>query len=373
MNVFDKIIDFKFKNDTGLINLSGGFFVSLIKKMYKENDDSILIVTPNMFEARSLYNKFYDDSVVLFEDDEVSFSDGSSVSPELKVERINTLNELVSGKKKIVLTDVRGFTRRLISVNDFDKRNLSFKIGSSFSFEKIADELVEFGYERVSIVEKMGDFALRGFVLDIFPINSDDPIRIEFFGDDVESIKYFDLDSQKSTTKLNDVVILPFNEVANGNATLYDYLSNPILIFKDYDQTTFAFEKMASDSVELDYDFDSFYFNFKSISVKKKMYYFDFDSNVSGIKLTNTIDFKVKSVPKFGENFDQILIIKVPELCILCLYTVISNLSYRMIFVLNIFIFFEGLEYSNTVKSIVKITYMLHWMLLLFPTSIPGD
>ena len=63
---------------------------------------------------------------------------------------------------------------------------------------------------------------------------------------------------------------------------------------------------MASDSVELDYDFDSFYFNFSSINVKKRMYYFDFDSDVSNINLSQTIDFKIKSVPKFGENFDEI-------------------------------------------------------------------
>ena len=233
MNVFDKITDFKFKNNTGLINLSGGFFVSLLKKIYQENDDSILVVTPNMFEARSLYNKFYDDIVVLFEDDEISFSDGSSVSPELKVERINILNELCSGKKRIVLTDVCGFTRRLSSVSDFGKRNLFFKTNSSFDFENISENLTGIGYERVSMVEKMGDFALRGFVLDIFPINSDNPIRIEFFGDDIDSIRYFDLNSQKSIDKLDSVTILPFNEVSNGDASIYDYLNNPIVIFME--------------------------------------------------------------------------------------------------------------------------------------------
>ena len=306
MNVFDKITDFKYKNDTGLVNLSGGFFVSLLKKIHRENDDSILVVAPNIFEARSLYNKFYDDNVVLFEDDEISFSDGNSVSPELKVERINILNELISDGKRIVLTDVRGFTRKLLSVTEFDKRNLSFKVGSSFNFENITDTLVEFGYERVSMIEKMGDFALRGFVLDIFPINSDNPIRIEFFGDDIESIRYFDLNSQKSIDKLENITILPFNEVSNGTASIYNYLNDPIVVFKDYEQSKFAFNKMASDSVEFDYDFDSFYFNFSSINVKKRMYYFDFDSNISKINLSNIVDFSVKSVPKFGENFVEI-------------------------------------------------------------------
>ena len=306
MNVFDKVTNFKYKNNTGLVNLSGGFFVSLIKKMFGEIDDSVLIVTPNILEARSLYNKFFDDSVILFEDDEISFSDGNSISPELKVERINILNDLSSEKKRIVLTDARGFTRRLISAADFNKRSLLFKIGSSFSRDDVISNLDEFGYEKVSMVEKMGDFALRGFVLDIFPINSEDPIRIEFFGDDVESIRYFDLDSQKSTTKVDSITILPFNEVSNGNFSIYDYLNNPVVIFKYYEQIKFAYEKIASDSVELDYDFDSFYFSFLEVNPKKKMYYFDFDSSIANINLSETIDFKVKSVPLFGENFAEI-------------------------------------------------------------------
>ena len=306
MNVFDKITDLKYKNDTGLVNLSGGFFVLALKKMFKDNNDSILVVTPNMLEARSLYNKFYDDSVILFEDDEISFSDGNSISPELKVERINTLNELSSKKKSIVLTDVRGFTRRLLSVSDFNKRNLSFEVGSSFSQDDIVSTLVDFGYTRSSMVEKMGDFALRGFILDIFPINADDPIRVEFFGDDIESIRYFDLDTQKSFDNVSSFTVLPFNEISKGKSSIYDYLNDPVVIFKDYEQVKFSYEKLASDSVEFDYSFDDFYFNLLDINVKRRMYYFDFDSNITNLKLSNIIDFGVRSVPQFGENFEEI-------------------------------------------------------------------
>lgn len=305
MNVLDKITNFKYKNDTGLVNLSGGFFVLLLKKMFATTDESILVVTPNMFEARSLYNKFFDDQIVLFEDDEISFSDGSSVSPELKVDRINTLKDIITEDKKIVVTDVSGFTRRLLSVSEFNKRNISFKEKAVISVSDIVDKLIDFGYERVSIVEKMGDFSLRGFVLDIFPVNSDNPIRIEFFGDEIESVRYFDLDTQKSISKVQSFEMLPFNEAINGDSSIYDYLKNPIVIFKDYEQVKFSFEKLASDSVELNYHFSDFYLNLNDINVKKRMYYFDFDSNIN-VNLSNTISFGVKSVPMFGENFTKL-------------------------------------------------------------------
>ena len=259
-----------------------------------------------MLEARSLYNKFFDDSVVLFEDDEFSFSDGSAVSPELKVDRINVLNDLISNNKRIVLTDVRGFTRKLSDVKTFSDRNIILKKGDSFSQDDILETLASFGYNRRSIVEKMGDFAIRGFVLDIFPINADNPIRIEFFGDDIESIRYFDLDSQKSIEKLKEFLILPFNETTNGNASLYDYLDNPIVIYKDYNQVKFSYERLVSDSFELDYDYSDFYFNLLDIKVKNKVYYFDFDNDVSEFNLSNIINFDVRSVPMFGENFGEI-------------------------------------------------------------------
>ena len=306
MNAFDKLTDFEYKNNTGLINLSSGFFALVIKKMFNDYDKSILVVTSNMLEARSLYNKFFDDSVVLFEDDEFSFSDGSAVSPELKVDRINVLNDLISNNKRIVLTDVRGFTRKLSDVKTFSDRNINLKKGDSFSQDDILETLASFGYNRRSIVEKMGDFAIRGFVLDIFPINADNPIRIEFFGDDIESIRYFDLDSQKSIEKLKEFLILPFNETTNGNASLYDYLDNPIVIYKDYNQVKFSHERLVSDSFELDYDYSDFYFNLLDIKVKNKVYYFDFDNDVREFNLSNIINFDVRSVPMFGENFGEI-------------------------------------------------------------------
>ena len=305
MNVFDKITNFEYKNDTGLINLSGGFFVLLLKKIFSKYDDSILIVTSNMLEARSIYNKLYDENAILFEDDEISFSDGSSVSPELKVDRINTLEDIIHGGKKIVLTDVRGYTRRLLSISEFNKRNIKFVSGVDISIDSIVEQLVDYGYEKVSMVEKMGDFSLRGFVLDIFPVNSENPIRIEFFGDTIESIRYFDSNNQKSISKISDFCLLPFNEMSKGDSCIYDYLKNPIVIFKDYEQIKFAYEKVASDSIELNYSFSDFYLSFSSINVKKKMYYFDFDSNIN-INLNNIVSFDTKTVPVFGENFLRI-------------------------------------------------------------------
>ena len=307
MSMLDKLTSFNFENNTGLVNMTCGFFALILKKLKDQEKRSILVVTPNMLEARSIYNKCLDESIILFEDDEIIYSDGNAVSPELKVDRINILNDLLNQKENIVITDIRGFLRKLSSPQEFKNRNISFKVNDNLSRENLILNLEDFGYEKTSIVEKMGDYAVRGFVIDIFPINEENPIRIELFGDDIESIKYFDIDSQKSTEKLEEILIIPFNEKVNKDtSSIFEYLDNPILIFKDYNQITFSYEKLANDSLELNYNFDKFYFNINDIAVNDKMYWFDFDSEINNIELNKVLDLKTKKVETFGENFDDI-------------------------------------------------------------------
>ena len=306
MNIFDKLTDFKYKRNLGLVNLTEGFFAFLVKKFFHSENRPILIVAPNMLDARKLYNKF-EDNVILFEDDEISCSDGVVVSPELRVERINILSELILDNKHIVITDISGFTRKLPSVESFKKQNISFSIGDTFFQKKIISFLKAFGYTRTSIVNKTGDFAIRGFVLDIFPVNSFNPVRIEFFGDEIDSIRYFDVDTQKSIEKISNITILPFKEVlTNDNSSIYDYLQNPIVIYKDYEQIKFSYNKMVSESVELDYSFNEYYFDLSSFDVKDCLYYFDFDSNIGEYALSDVVSFNASNISLFGENFSLI-------------------------------------------------------------------
>lgn len=92
MSVFDKIFDFNFENDTGLFNLTSGFFVGYVNKLFSTKNRAILIVCPSIYEARKIYNKFIDTrDVIIFENDDLYFSNDSIVSPELMVDRLNIL------------------------------------------------------------------------------------------------------------------------------------------------------------------------------------------------------------------------------------------------------------------------------------------
>lgn len=306
MNIFDKIIDFNYKNDTGLVNLTGEFFVLVLKKLFSSLDRALLVVTPNMYEARKLYNKF-DEDVILFEDNELNLGDGTSISPEVRVDRITSLDDLNNNGKRIVLTDTRGYLKRLPDPSLFSKRNLTFKVGGSFSIDEIVSKLDSFGYSRTSIVGKTGDFSVRGFVLDIFPVGEDDPVRLEFFGDDIESIRTFDVDSQKSLVRKDEVRVLPFLETSSDNDSfIYDYLDNPIVVYKDFEQIRFAYDKMVSDDFNLGYDTGSNFYDIRSVDVSDRLYYFDFDSPISSDFAREIVSFGALEVPMFNEDFSRI-------------------------------------------------------------------
>ena len=307
MNLLNKLTNFKYKRNTGLLNMTGEFFALFIKELVRRENKSILIVTPSSFESRNIYNKFLDDKVILFEDDEIILSDNSTVSPEIKIDRINALNSLIKTDNNVVITDIKGLTRKIPNVKSFKKQSINFSIGSKISRDDLIDKVSDFGYEKTSMVEKTGDFSVRGFIVDIFPINSDNRIRIEFFDDEVEAIRYFDLNEQTSLKEIDSVTIIPFCEkIGDDYSCIYDYLNDPIVVYKDANQMKVAYDKLVLDSSEQNYKMNDFYIDFSKTKTNENLYWFDFDSAVGDFNLTETIDFKTKKVPSFGENFEKI-------------------------------------------------------------------
>lgn len=306
MNIFEKIIDFKFSKDTGLVNMTGGFFALFLKKLFKQEDRAILVVTSSSFEARKIFNKFSGSSdVIFFENDDILFNDDDAISPELRVDRINILNDLSLNNKKIVVTDVSGYLKFLPTISSFRDSNVSIKKGDELDRDSLISKLVDFGYVRDSFVSKMGEFSLRGFILDIFPINSEEAIRVEFFGDQIDSIRKFDVNTQRSISEIADFTILPFKEIlSSSHVNIAAYLDDPIVVFKDYDQIKFSYEKLVKDSLYYGDNYKKNFFNFEDLFVDDILYYCDLDNY--GALLKNTKNFGVTPVPMFNENFDDI-------------------------------------------------------------------
>lgn len=156
-----------------------------------------------------------------------------------RAEALNILNK--EGKNPLVVTYPEALAEKVINRQELDNNTLLIKENSDLSIDFINEFLIEYEFERVDFVYEPGQFAIRGGIVDIFSFANDLPYRIEFFGDTVESIRTFEIESQLSVSKINAVTVLPNVQakfLTSSNISLLEYISqDAILWFKDIQLT----------------------------------------------------------------------------------------------------------------------------------------
>ena len=278
-----------------------------ILKRFKESNDNILVVANSLYECNRFYSLLstYNDDVLIFPMDDFLASVALAVSPDLKVKRLETLKKIKNGQKHIVVTNLMGYLKYLSSVNVL---NTEFKvrINDQISREKIVEQLENYGYTQDTLVTSTGNYAVRGYILDVFLIEEEHPIRIEFFGNEVDSIRYFDENTQLSLEKISEITINPFQEIPSlEKSSLVDYLNNPLIFFDDEKQIKIAYDKLEEDILEykkqneLNKD-TTFMYNLDQIKVKKAIYLDSLD-NLEDKK--NVFVFKTMELDNFNGDF----------------------------------------------------------------------
>ncbi|MEO8215736.1 MAG: transcription-repair coupling factor [Acidobacteriota bacterium] len=133
------------------------------------------------------------------------------IPPSLSVLRdeIRTLGMLLHSKVELLVVPARALFRRLPPPDQFAGRTLSFATGADLELHELLRQLLENGYTRVDLVGEVGEFAFRGGILDLFPPNSDRPVRLELFGDTVDTIRHFEVDSQRSDEQIESFAVEP--------------------------------------------------------------------------------------------------------------------------------------------------------------------
>ena len=309
MKIFKDILkSFEYKNNIGLLNVTDEFFALYIKKIFQETKKGILIVTPTLFEANKLNNVFSNHiDTLIFQTDDLMINEAIATSPLLKVEKLNVLNELINDDKKVVFTDINGYLKKLPTSNNYKKQIIELKVGTNIKHSELIDKLYSLGYIKESIVTNLGEIGIRGFVIDIFSVNENNPVRIEFFGDEIESIRYFDSDTQKSIKEVENIEIYPFAFVDNEQYnSLYDYMKKPIVIFKDYEQIMISYNRLLEDNFLYSNNDKSSFYDFEYIKPNEKMYWLDFDNEITVLNKKNCVDCNIKKANKFNEDLNKI-------------------------------------------------------------------
>ncbi len=152
------------------------------------------------------------DLLVLPEPDNLPY-DPASPHPAITAERLETLARLARGEQGLVLTTVRGVVQRVPRPDRLHEVVLTLEVGHEYDPASLAERLVYLGYERLPEVEAVGHFARRGGILDVYAVGITDPIRLEFDGNTLESLRRFDPGTQRSLEQMRSARILPRYEV----------------------------------------------------------------------------------------------------------------------------------------------------------------
>ena len=151
--------------------------------------------------------------------------------------RILSLQEclLHPGRSGIIIATPAAFMYKFISPEEMQASTLELHIGEEQQLEELLKKLVNSGYNRVITVTRPGEFAVRGGIMDIFPPAEKEALRVEFFGDFIDSIRHFDINSQRSGKKVTLLRISPADELygEKTESTLLDYLSTRAPVFLD--------------------------------------------------------------------------------------------------------------------------------------------
>ena len=229
----------KEKNQIQISNLAGSSLSFVISETFKKVDKPYLLIFNDKEEAAYYLN----DLEQLLGDKNVLFYPGSYRRPYQIEEtdnanvllRSEVLNRINSRKKPaIIVTYPTALFEKVVTKKELEKNTLHVKVGENLSLDFVNEVLFEYKFKRVDFVTEPGDFSVRGGIIDVFSFSNDEPFRIEFFGDEIDSIRTFDVETQLSKEKLKKVSIMPNVEnktLQESRESFLKYISSKTIVF----------------------------------------------------------------------------------------------------------------------------------------------
>jgi len=218
-------------------NTCDEFNINMIASDFLNQKKTIFVVTPNLYFAQRYYDILSslvpEEDVLFFPKDELVSVDVISSNGDFLFERINTLYTLIENEKKIVILNLVGAIQYEMPKEKWLNSFIRLHKDMDYPIKDLELNLLSLGYEKVYTVTKTGEFSRRGSIIDIFPLGYNNPLRLDFFGDTLDIIKVFDVETQRSLNKIEDALILPVSEFIYNEEEyeiaknkIFDYLNN---------------------------------------------------------------------------------------------------------------------------------------------------
>jgi transcription-repair coupling factor (superfamily II helicase) len=198
------------KDNILVTGLSAAAKATIIAEKYLESEQQLLVVTNNLYQADKLEAdilQFVDaNDVYKYPMQDIMTEEFSTQSPQFMSERIRTLTALSQNERGLFIVPLNGLKKWLTPVELWKSHQITLSVGEDINVDDLLTKLVNMGYRRESVVSHIGEFSLRGGIIDIYPLIGE-PVRIELFDTEIDSIRNFDVESQRSNDNMQEVNI----------------------------------------------------------------------------------------------------------------------------------------------------------------------
>ena len=222
----DAVTHLKMKSGNFVVDDTIGISL-LFSAFYRENPGKYLLLTSNLYVAQKvsdfIASLIGEENVFLFPIDDMLRNETLTSSKELLAQRLYVLSKALEKKPRIIVTHTSALITPFSTVDEFKNSSFEFEVGKTYNLNEVKEKLVKAGYEKVNKIDQTLQVASRGDILDIYPVSHDNPIRIEFFGDEIESIHYFDIAKQLSKNSINKVTFEPANDVLFSDSEIKQF------------------------------------------------------------------------------------------------------------------------------------------------------
>ncbi|NNL03547.1 MAG: transcription-repair coupling factor, partial [Eudoraea sp.] len=308
-----------------LNGLSGSAISFVTSAIFNETDRPFLVVLSDKEEAAYVLN----DLEQLINETDVLFYPGSYRRPYQIEEtdnanvllRAEVLNRINSRKKPaVIVTYPDALFEKVVTRKELTKNTLKINQSDTLSLDFLNEVLFEYHFKRVDFVTEPGEFSVRGGILDVFSFSHDEPYRIEFFGDEVESIRTFDVETQLSTNKVSRIRIIPNVENKHLNETresFLKYISTDTVIFLKnpeliYSRIDLFFEKAKKTFGELDSEIkhsepEELFTNSDLLKEQLATFTMAIIGGFGHMPNSENVDFNTTPQPSFNKKFDLLI------------------------------------------------------------------
>jgi transcription-repair coupling factor (superfamily II helicase) len=289
----------------------------VVAHLFEERQTQLLIVEPDTDHAEQLR----DDCSLLLDESVVHlYVSGPTHAAKLldmsaPIAKMEAIRAVSRSERVLVIASAEALTMKLPLPRLFAERTLELETNREYPFEQLTKKLAELGFDKKDFVEEYGDFAVRGGIVDIFPFIGDNPVRFEFWGDTVESIREFDVLSQRSIRELQKASVVarlhpgsadsfqPIDSIdtSDTSVSLFEYLSADTLIFLN---EPLLIEKEVD---ELFKEGHKNIFDWKTLESKAIGFPLFIHSTLRTSNVSIDIDFNASSQPSVGGSVKRLI------------------------------------------------------------------